>query len=55
MRKSKNKKKSSLIKEPTEVAALNYTMLGMQGSKGDKKDAEPVEELKLGEIVEQLG
>lgn len=52
--KGKNKKKSSLIKEPKEVAELNYTMLGMQISKGDKNEASPREELKEGEITEMV-
>ena len=53
MRKGKNKKKSQLVKEPKEVADLNYTMLGMQISKGENKEV-PEEELKEGELRDQI-
>jgi hypothetical protein len=54
MPKGKNKKKSALVKEPKEVADLNYTMLGMQISKGENKEVQPEEELKEGEILDQI-
>lgn len=51
MRKGKNKKKSALVKEPNEVAELNYTMLGMQISKDGNNDKSSEEEMKESEIT----